>query len=164
MAAQTCSTAQLAGAQQKLQARNVAFSSARRQSRSSRQQLVCQAQKVAASATSHVACTPATKPLVSQRWFAFSPVPTACHPAQEANLLQHVGRNAAALGAAALMAFGGVSGPAVATEFDVINTSTPSLNYLIDDANVLNKTTKKSVNDRLYKLEVSRFIWVSQQC
>lgn len=47
-----------------------------------------------------------------------------------------------------------MSGPALATEFDVINTSTPSLNYLIDDANVLNKTTKKSVNDRLYKLEV----------
>ena len=53
------------------------------------------------------------------------------------------------------MSFGGVSGPALATEFDVINTSTPSLNYLIDDANVLNKTTKKAVNDRLYKLEVN---------
>lgn len=51
------------------------------------------------------------------------------------------------------MSLGGMSGPALATEFDVINTSTPSLNYLIDDANVLNKTTKKSVNDRLYKLE-----------
>ena len=46
---------------------------------------------------------------------------------------------------------------AIATEFDVMNTSTPSLNYLIDDAGVLNKTTKKSVNDRLYKLEASPF-------
>ena len=53
------------------------------------------------------------------------------------------------------MSLGGVTGPALATEFDVINTSTPSLNYLIDDANVLNKTTKKAVNDRLYKLEVT---------
>lgn len=35
-----------------------------------------------------------------------------------------------------------------------MNTSSPTLNYLIDDASVLNKTTKKSVNDRLYKLEV----------
>ena len=53
-----------------------------------------------------------------------------------------------------MLSFGSLSGAASATEFDVINTSTPSLNYLIDDAAVLNKTTKKAVNDRLYKLEV----------
>lgn len=77
---------------------------------------------------------------------------------QETNFLQNLGRNAAAISAAALMSLGSISGPALATEFDVINTSTPSLNYLIDDANVLNKTTKKSVNDRLYKLEVSALV------
>jgi len=54
-----------------------------------------------------------------------------------------------------VLSFGSLSGAAIASEFDVINTSTPSLNYLIDDAGVLNKTTKKAVNDRLYKLEVS---------
>ena len=53
-----------------------------------------------------------------------------------------------------MLSFGSLSGAALATEFDVINTSTPSLSYLIDDAAVLNKTTKKAVNDRLYKLEV----------
>lgn len=74
---------------------------------------------------------------------------------QETNLIQGLGKNLAATVAAALLSFGSLSGVAVASEFDVINSSTPSFNYLIDDAGVLNKTTKKSVNDRLYKLEVS---------
>ena len=67
-----------------------------------------------------------------------------------------MGKGAAATLAAALLSVSSIPAAAVATEFDVMNTSTPSLNYLIDDAGVLNKTTKKSVNDRLYKLEASR--------
>lgn len=62
-------------------------------------------------------------------------------------------KGAAATLAAALLSVSSIPAAAIATEFDVMNTSTPSLNYLIDDAGVLNKTTKKSVNDRLYKLE-----------
>lgn len=76
-----------------------------------------------------------------------------CQAHQETNLIQGLGKNLAATVAAALLSFGSLSGVAVASEFDVINSSTPSFNYLIDDAGVLNKTTKKSVNDRLYKLE-----------
>jgi len=68
-------------------------------------------------------------------------------------LIQGLRQNLTATLAAAVLSIGSLSGAAVASEFDVINTSTPSLNYLIDDAGVLNKTTKKAVNDRLYKLE-----------
>ena len=44
---------------------------------------------------------------------------------------------------------------ALANEFDVLNEPKPSSNYIIDDANVLNKTTRKAVNDQLSRLEVS---------
>ena len=43
---------------------------------------------------------------------------------------------------------------ALANEFDILNEATPTKNYVIDDAGVLNKTTKKSVNDELSRLEV----------
>lgn len=72
---------------------------------------------------------------------------------QESSWIQHMGKSAAATLAAALLSVSSIPASAIATEFDVMNTSTPSLNYLIDDAGVLNKTTKKSVNDRLYKIE-----------
>ena len=78
---------------------------------------------------------------------------------QDTTLIQGLRQNITATLAAAVLSVGSLSGVAVASEFDVINTSTPSLNYLIDDAGVLNKTTKKAVNDRLYKLEVN-----CQQC
>ena len=74
---------------------------------------------------------------------------------QDSNLIQSIGKSAAATLAAALLSASSIAPAAIATEFDVMNTSVPSLNYLIDDAGVLNKTTKKSVNDRLYKLEAS---------
>ncbi len=74
---------------------------------------------------------------------------------QDTTLIQGLRQNLTATLAAAVLSIGSLSGAAVASEFDVINTSTPSLNYLIDDAGVLNKTTKKAVNDRLYKLEVN---------
>lgn len=74
-------------------------------------------------------------------------------------MIQGLRQNLTATLAAAVLSIGSLSGVASASEFDVINTSTPSFNYLIDDAGVLNKTTKKAVNDRLYKLEVN-----CQQC
>lgn len=75
-----------------------------------------------------------------------------------------MGKSAAATLAAALLSMSSIPAAAIATEFDVMNTSTPSLNYLIDDAGVLNKTTKKSVNDRLYKLEASALQVGLRQC
>lgn len=47
---------------------------------------------------------------------------------------------------------------ALANEFDILNEPTPTKNYVIDDANVLNKTTKKSVNDELSRLEVIQLL------
>lgn len=43
---------------------------------------------------------------------------------------------------------------ALANEFDILNEPKPTTNYVIDDAGVLNKTTKKSINDQLSRLEV----------
>ena len=43
---------------------------------------------------------------------------------------------------------------ALASEFDILTEPKPTSNYVIDDANVLNRTTKKSVNDTLSRLEV----------
>ena len=44
---------------------------------------------------------------------------------------------------------------AVANEVDIMNEPKPTTNYVIDDAGVLNKTTRKSINDQLSRLEVS---------
>lgn len=43
--------------------------------------------------------------------------------------------------------------PAVANEFDVLTTARPTTNYIIDDADVLSKSVKKSISDRLKALE-----------
>ena len=56
-------------------------------------------------------------------------------------------------GAAALLTLGS-SGAALANEFDLLSAPTPTTNFILDDAGVLNKTTKKSINDELSKLEV----------
>ena len=45
---------------------------------------------------------------------------------------------------------------ALANEFDLLNEPRPGSNYVLDDANVLNKTTKKSLNYDLAQLEVRR--------
>lgn len=57
--------------------------------------------------------------------------------------------------AAALLAASPMSlaGSAFAGEFDLLAEGTPS-SYVIDDAGVLNKTTRKSMNDELKALEV----------
>ena len=73
---------------------------------------------------------------------------------QRASLVQNLGTKAAGAVAAAMLSLSSLSGAALANEFDVVNSPTPELSYYIDDAGVLNKTTKKAINDRLYKLEV----------
>lgn len=42
----------------------------------------------------------------------------------------------------------------MANEFDLLSSPTPTRNYVIDDAGVLNRTTKKSLSEDLTKLEV----------
>ena len=44
---------------------------------------------------------------------------------------------------------------ALANEFDIMNEPKPTTNYVIDDAGVLNKTTRKNINDQLSRLEVT---------
>lgn len=46
-----------------------------------------------------------------------------------------------------------LSGAALAGEFDLLAEGTPT-SYILDDASVLNKTTKKTVTDQLKALEV----------
>lgn len=41
----------------------------------------------------------------------------------------------------------------MANEFDVLTTARPTTNYIIDDADVLSKSVKKSISDRLKALE-----------
>ncbi len=45
---------------------------------------------------------------------------------------------------------------AIANEFDLLNEPTPTKSYVIDDAGVLNKTTKKGLNNDLARLEVRK--------
>eukprot|EP00891_Asterochloris_glomerata_P007750 jgi/Astpho2/7750/Aster-07592 len=80
---------------------------------------------------------------------------SVCHAQQRANLVQSLGTKAAGAVAAAMLSLSSLSGAALANEFDVVNSPTPELSYYIDDAGVLNKTTKKAINDRLYKLEAN---------
>lgn len=56
--------------------------------------------------------------------------------------------------AASILAMSSQSGLALASEFDILTTSTPTNKYVLDDANVLSITTEGTLNDRLKKLEV----------
>lgn len=56
----------------------------------------------------------------------------------------------------AVLAAGSVSGAALANELDIIQAPRPSAQHVIDDAGVMNRTTKKSVNDELTRFEVGK--------
>jgi uncharacterized membrane protein YgcG len=71
---------------------------------------------------------------------------------QENRFHQSIGAKLAAAGAAALLSLS-TAGASLANEFDLLASETPTNNYLIDDAGVLNRTTKKNVNQDLEKLE-----------
>lgn len=62
------------------------------------------------------------------------------------------GQKAVAAALAATLAAAPVS-EALAGEFDILSEERPTSSYLIDDANIINKTTKKAVQDRLKRLE-----------
>jgi len=65
-------------------------------------------------------------------------------------------------GAAAVLSFGGVGGAALANELDILNLPAPGTQHVIDDAGVLNKTTRKGLNDELSRLEVRMDVAPSQ--
>ena len=54
-----------------------------------------------------------------------------------------------------MLSAGSLGGVALANEFDLLSSPTPTRQYILDDAGVLNRTTKKSLNEDLTKLEVS---------
>lgn len=62
-------------------------------------------------------------------------------------------QNFAAVGAAFLLALVPAT-EALANEFDLLNEPKPGKSYVIDDASVLNKTTKKGLNNDLARLEL----------
>ena len=53
---------------------------------------------------------------------------------------------------------------ALANEFDIMNEPKPTTNYVIDDAGVLNKTTRKNINDQLSRLEVCSALSCIRRC
>ena len=53
-----------------------------------------------------------------------------------------------------MLSFGGLSGAALANELDILNEPPPGTQHVIDDAGVLNKTTRRALNDELSRLEV----------
>ncbi|KAK9805499.1 hypothetical protein WJX72_001601 [[Myrmecia] bisecta] len=72
---------------------------------------------------------------------------------KEGGFTEVLGTKLAAAAAAAVLSVSSLSGAALANEFDLLSEPVPTNNYLIDDANVLNKTTKKGVNTALARLE-----------
>ncbi|PRW59628.1 UPF0603 chloroplastic [Chlorella sorokiniana] len=75
----------------------------------------------------------------------------ACR-AQQQTPVQALGRQATAAATAALLLGAPLAPAALAGEFDLLAEGTPST-YILDDAAVLNKTTKKTVSDQLKALE-----------
>ena len=108
--------------------------------------LTCQmSQKMCGSATRSLRASPvAVKGRVSMRHYALK---TTSSESPEDNQLQ---KRAFAAAAAALIAATPLS--AVANEFDLLADGTPNT-YIVDDASVLNKTTRSSVGDALKDLE-----------
>lgn len=57
--------------------------------------------------------------------------------------------------AAVALTVGGLpTGVALANELDVLQAPKPTAQHIIDDAGVLNRTTRKGLNDQLTRLEV----------
>ena len=55
--------------------------------------------------------------------------------------------------ASVVLAAGSLSGSALANELDIMQEPKPTSQHVIDDAGVLNRTTKKGVNDELTRFE-----------
>ncbi|KAJ9510181.1 hypothetical protein QJQ45_015653 [Haematococcus lacustris] len=66
-----------------------------------------------------------------------------------------LGQRVLALGTAALMTVGSMSGAAVASEFDLLAEPAPTTSYYLDDASVLSISTKGDLNKKLKELETT---------
>jgi uncharacterized membrane protein YgcG len=77
-----------------------------------------------------------------------------CRAQKEPTFFDTVRSKAAAAAAAAVLAAGSVSGAALANELDIMQEPRPSQQHVIDDAGVMNRTTKKGVNDELTRFEI----------
>jgi uncharacterized protein len=63
-------------------------------------------------------------------------------------------QKAASFGAASLLALGSLSAPSIAGEFDVLAENTPKSHFFVDDANVMSKSTRGEVDQKLKLLEI----------
>lgn len=79
--------------------------------------------------------------------------PQNCRAQITTDALQGAGKIVAAGAAAALLTLGAATGTALASEFDLRQEPTPTSRYVLDDAGVLSKATKKDLNKRLKALE-----------
>jgi len=70
------------------------------------------------------------------------------------NVMEDLSKRAAAAGAAAMLALGGLSGAAVASEFDILAETTAPKQHYFDDANVLSKQSRADINKKLNLMEV----------
>jgi len=70
------------------------------------------------------------------------------------DVFTNMAQKAAAASAAALLTLGGMSGAAMASEFDILAESTPTNHYYVDDANVLSKATRSELDKKLKFLEI----------
>lgn len=81
---------------------------------------------------------------------------TVCRSQSGTDLFRSIATKAAAAAAAVALTFGGLpSGAALANELDVLQAPKPGAQHVIDDAGVLNRTTKKTLNDELTRLEIN---------
>ncbi|KAJ9509820.1 hypothetical protein QJQ45_011579 [Haematococcus lacustris] len=85
--------------------------------------------------------------------------PPMCFNIADADFLEpksmSLGQRVLALGTAALMTVGSMSGAAVASEFDLLAEPAPTTSYYLDDASVLSISTKGDLNKKLKELEES---------
>lgn len=70
------------------------------------------------------------------------------------NAAQQLCSKVAAVGTAAMLTLGSLGAPAIASEFDILSEETPTATYVIDDANVLSKSTRNDLTRRLKTLEI----------
>ena len=91
---------------------------------------------------------------MSARRVAVRPPDPSSNQSQNSHLAG-IAQKVASAGAAALLTLGSLSGTAAAGEFDVLAEPTPSAHFYVDDANVLSKSTRSEVDQKLKILEVT---------
>eukprot|EP01025_Chloroclados_australasicus_P054028 TRINITY_DN6400_c0_g1_i1.p1 TRINITY_DN6400_c0_g1~~TRINITY_DN6400_c0_g1_i1.p1 ORF type:complete len:268 (+),score=33.85 TRINITY_DN6400_c0_g1_i1:154-957(+) len=78
-----------------------------------------------------------------------------CRASQEVQTSKKISQQIAGVGAAAMLSLGCLNGSALASEYDLLSSSTPTINYVIDDANVLSRSARGELQKKLFALENS---------